>query len=611
MTSFLRTAFAAGMALSLGLLPAAPLAAEPKPASDPLIGLWGGRIDFGAGLKGPLSLSRTGSGWRARIAGAQARAPVRGGEVRFTFGPGKGGFRGELTDRGRAIRGFWLEPAPSDPRLGQGYAVPLILVAAGHDRWRGVVRPLERDLTIWLKVSQGPDGAMVAAFRNPEANFRGGAAQFQAAHTGDAVRFSARPDPSQPERVLAAKLEHGPERLVLTWPDLDRRITLTRLTPAQAAAAFPEPPGAPAYAYRRPPETGDGWTTAAPAEVGMDEARLRALVRRLAADDPFVRRPALVHSMLVARHGKLVVETYFHGFDRDTPHDMRSAGKTFASVMLGALRHEGRAIGPDSRVYSLLASRGPFANPDPRKAQITLGQLLTHTSGLACDDNDDASPGNEETMQTQAAQPDWWKYTLDLPMAHDPGSRYAYCSANINLVGAALSTSSGEWLPDLFDRTVARPLQFAPYAWNLIPNGEGYLGGGAFVRPRDMLKVGQLWLDKGVWHGRRIVDADWVTDSTAAHARISPETTGLSPADFANFYGEGEDGWAWHLGKIKLGDGAYRDYAATGNGGQLIIVVPSYDLVVVFTAGNYGQGGIWNRFRDQIVPNDIVGAIVR
>jgi len=79
MTTFLRPAFAAGMVLSLCLLAATPLAAEPKPASDPLIGLWGGRIDFGAGLKGPLSLSRTGSRWRARIAGAQARAPGRVG----------------------------------------------------------------------------------------------------------------------------------------------------------------------------------------------------------------------------------------------------------------------------------------------------------------------------------------------------------------------------------------------------------------------------------------------------------------------------------------------------------------------------------------------------
>jgi len=87
---------------------------------------------------------------------------------------------------------------------------------------------------------------------------------------------------------------------------------------------------------------------------------------------------------------------------------------------------------------------------------------MTHTSGLACDDNDDKSPGNEDTMQSQTRQPDWWKYTPDLPVVHDSGSRYAYCSAEMNLVGAVLTTGTATWLPALFDREVARPLQFGP-----------------------------------------------------------------------------------------------------------------------------------------------------
>ena len=70
---------------------------------------------------------------------------------------------------------------------------------------------------------------------------------------------------------------------------------------------------------------------------------------------------------------------------------------------------------------------------------MTLAHLLTESGGFACDDYDDASPGNEGTLQSQTS--DWWKYTLDLPMAHEPGERYAYCSANINLVGAALRTA--------------------------------------------------------------------------------------------------------------------------------------------------------------------------
>ena len=92
-------------------------------------------------------------------------------------------------------------------------------------------------------------------------------------------------------------------------------------------------------------------------------------------------------------------------------------------------------------------------------------------------------------MQTQTRQLDWWKYTLDLPLAHAPGSCYAYCSAGMNLVGAALTTATHTWLPEYFERAVARPLRFGPHYWNLMPTGEGYLGGGAYVRPRDLLKI--------------------------------------------------------------------------------------------------------------------------
>src|SRR6185503_16080236 len=137
---------------------------------------------------------------------------------------------------------------------------------------------------------------------------------------------------------------------------------------------------------------------------------------------------------------------------------------------------------------------------------------------------------------------DWWKFTLDLPMAYAPGKHYAYCSANINLVGGALTSATNTWLPELFERTVARPLQFGLWHWNLMPNGHGYLGGGARVRPRDLLKVGQAYLNGGVWNGHRIVQASWVTESTSPKMTISRATTGLSEDDFSNQYSEGADG---------------------------------------------------------------------
>jgi CubicO group peptidase (beta-lactamase class C family) len=189
--------------------------------------------------------------------------------------------------------------------------------------------------------------------------------------------------------------------------------------------------------------------------------------------------------------------------------------------------------------------------------------------------------------------------------------RYAYCSATMNLMGAALTTATGKWLPELFDRTVARPLQFGPYHWNLLPTDEGYLGGGAWLRPRDLLKIGQVYLDGGRWHGRPTVDTAWVTRSTAPQFHISPATTGLDADQFGNSYREADDAYAWHLGGVRSGEHVYSSYAATGNGGQVLIVVPELELTVVFTGGNYRQGGIWGRWGDEIVGGEIIPAIRR
>ena len=589
--------------------------AQTNTNGDNLVGIWANETRFDSGPSGELIVVRRGTEWRASIAKLEAKTDSRADDIRFDFS-GKGKFRGNLNQRGDAIDGFWIGPVGndasglSDPAgTGQPFATPVVLRRASANSWKGTVRPLERSFTLYLKIFRNADGSLAGAFRNPEANSTGGATLYRVSREGDSVIFSAGADPAKPTIKLNASLLNSPERLRIMWSDIGGSIDLSRQTAAAATAFFPRPPGEKKYVYDKPSDTGDGWSTARAAETGLDEASLARLVQRLAEADPAIGRPGLMHSILVAHRGKLVLEEYFFGFDREKQHDIRSAGKTFASVMLGAAMREKAGIGPESKIYELVPAMAPFANPDPRKSKITLAHLMTHTSGLACDDNDENSPGGEGRMQSQSQQPNWWKYTLDLPVVRDPGSRYAYCSAGMNLVGAGLTTATRTWLPELFDRTVARPLQFGRYYWNLMPNDEGYQGGGAYIRPRDLLKLGQLYLDGGVWNGRRIVDSSWVKISTESQAKISPATTGLSPEDFGNFYGEGEDGFAWHLGQMQSGGRTYRTYAATGNGGQVLIVVPDAELVVLFTGGNYGQGGIWSRWAGEIIPKELISAI--
>lgn len=593
-------------AAALGLSTSAAVAqvfVAPPAGSDTLVGLWATESTFGPALRGELNVVRVGSTWRATLASVESRFQVKGDSIRFSFAGPLGEFRGTFTDRGRAIAGFWIQPAGEIYR--NAHASPLTLRLASQDHWRGEVVPLDDRFSLYLTVWRNPAGTLVASFRNPELNLQptpGGAPTFRVSRVSDSVVFTIPADGTDPEERYPAVFDSARHQIVVWWPSLERTLVLTPRRAELAVGLFPRAPRGLEYSYRAPSSENDGWSTARAQSVGFDEAGLEKLVQRIADTVPTISRAPLVHSLLIARHGKLVLEEYFAGHDRERVHDTRSAGKTFASVMLGAAMLRGLPITPESTVYSLLAREGSVANADARKQRITVANLLTHSSGLACDDDDEKSPGYEDAMQMQRQQPDWWKYTLDLPMKWDPGTYYAYCSGVMNLVGGAITAATKTWLPDFFDKTIARPLQFGRYYYNLMPTLEGYTGGGVFIRPRDLLKIGQTYLDGGVWHGQRVVPASWVTRSTSKQIEWPYRSQNVSA---------GADGYAWHLNTLQSGGKTYREYEANGNGGQLLMVVPDLDLVVVFTAGNYMNGGVWGRFRDVLLANVIIPAISR
>jgi CubicO group peptidase (beta-lactamase class C family) len=153
---------------------------------------------------------------------------------------------------------------------------------------------------------------------------------------------------------------------------------------------------------------------------------------------------------------------------------------------------------------------------DPRKKAMTVENLLMMASGYYCDDRDSAAPGNEDTMQEQTADPDWYHYTLNVPMNANPGEQPVYCSADPNLLGDVLMHVTGRSLPELFQERIADPLQIKHYYLNLSPNGVPYMGGGIYWLPRDFMKLGQVMLNGGTWNGHRIVSSEW------AHRATSP-----------------------------------------------------------------------------------------
>lgn len=344
-----------------------------------------------------------------------------------------------------------------------------------------------------------------------------------------------------------------------------------------------------AWEYRKPVALGDGWRVGTLKDADMSEAPIAAVMNGIAADRSPTLRSPYVQSVAIERHDTLVLDQYFYGFTADTPHDVRSAGKSVTTLIVGRAIEDTHAFSPQSPVLPLLPQYAPVKNNDARKQRMTVANLMTMASGLACDDNDDNSPGNEDTMQNQPAGTDWYAYTLGLPMAGEPGSRALYCSAGINLLGAIVATATREPLDRYFSERFAIPMQFLEYQMWLMPRppGEAYMAGGDRFRPRDFLKFGALLLDGGRWNGRQIVDAGWVAQSIVP--RTAPE-------------GEGDQyGYGWHLSSVPVDGKNYDVVSAGGNGGQLAIVVPSLDLAMMITAGNYNQYPVWRAFLPEFV----------
>jgi CubicO group peptidase (beta-lactamase class C family) len=403
--------------------------------------------------------------------------------------------------------------------------------------------PLGEPAHYFLVVSRGSDGRIGAFIRNPE--FNSGSA------LGMLFDLPA-PAPDGKLHLQHASIDGAP-------------LTFHRPDGAELRWFYPRMQST--WQYRAPERLADGWSVGTLATASMREAPLAQAIDGIVG----MRAPALrspyIQSISIARHGRLVLDEYFYGFTADTPHDTRSAAKSVATLIVGRAIEDTHRFTPQSLVLSLLASYLPIRNDDARKAAMSVADLMTMASGLACNDNDDSSPGNEDTMQNQPAGTNWYRYTLDLPMTSLPGT-----------------SAVASYFADRF----AAPMQFGRYAIWLMPPpvNEAYLGGGDYIRPRDFLKFGELLLDGGAWHGTRIVASSWIEESILP--RTEPQ-------------GEGDRyGYGWHLTTLAVDGKSYDVVNAGGNGGQLMIVVPKLDLAIMITAGNYNQYPVWRTFLPQI-----------
>ena len=286
-----------------------------------------------------------------------------------------------------------------------------------------------------------------------------------------------------------------------------------------------------------------------------------------------------VDSILIARNGKLVLEAYFNGFDHDTKHDTRSSFKSITSILVGIAVDKGMIASLDQPVSDFFPDYWQGLRNDPgKKNGITLAHLLTMTPGFDAEEGWGVGPFREDDM---SASDDWYRFALDMPMAQEPGLQFSYNTPSTVLLGGVIRHAAKRPVPAFAKTHLFEPLGITDYCWTLTAKGRAMTGGNFFIRPRDMLKLGQLMLDRGVWGAQRIVSESWVDESTRHHFdAVQPDPARTEPSRL----GYGYQWWTYRARNPK-----FNQYYASGNGGQKIYVFPGFEMALVFTSGHYGK----------------------
>jgi CubicO group peptidase (beta-lactamase class C family) len=303
-----------------------------------------------------------------------------------------------------------------------------------------------------------------------------------------------------------------------------------------------------------------------------------------------------IHSLLIARDDSLVFELYHSGhnsmgeyveYDIDTPHEAQSATKSFRSAMVGIAIERGFISGVDASVLSFFPELANLSTPE--KDAITLEHVLTMSTGLEWDET---SGGMSNSLTEMYGRPaaEWAGFVLGRPLADQPGFRFVYNTGTSILQALIVEHASGMSWPAFVREYWADPVE------SMMTPGIGWTLGGEIL-PRDMARLGQVYLRRGMWKDRRVVPSDWVTRSIDPVFQV--------PAAGASY------GYQWWIRTYYTPSGTYLAYHAAGNGGQFIIVVDDLNLVAVFTGGNFGSstaGQAHEIMRTKIIPGVLKSA---
>jgi CubicO group peptidase (beta-lactamase class C family) len=334
-------------------------------------------------------------------------------------------------------------------------------------------------------------------------------------------------------------------------PHVSERFPRVRMLALKLAVTFVL---AAALACRAQNPSTNPWRTATPESQGLDSGVLADML------DHIRSRSLPIHSLLLIRHGHLVLEASFFPYESGTPHDIASATKSVTSLLIGIAVDKGYLKDVSQAVLALLPGAAP-ATVESRKQSLTIEHLLTMTSGLDC-----GFEAGEKELAAMRRTEDWAAFALALPMRAAPGAQFAYCSCNNHLLSSILSAQTGESALAFARKHLFGPLGINDVIWPADPRGRTHGWGDLHLLPRDLAKIAYLYLQGGRWNGKQIVSEAWVRRSTTPIVKVR---------DGVGY------GYSWWINTTRQPP----VFEAEGRGGQRAAVVADKDIVVVFNGG--------------------------
>lgn len=290
------------------------------------------------------------------------------------------------------------------------------------------------------------------------------------------------------------------------------------------------------------------WQEKPAGDAGMKVAWLEQMQQTIESSMPFV------DAFLIVKNGYLVFEKYYNNNHKDNYHILCSSTKSITGILTGIMLKQHYIDSIGEKIIDILPEYKDL-NEDPRLSQLTIEHILTFTAGITNTDDNATS-----------RQPNMISYYLSQPFYANPGAQFRYATPASQVLSAIISKKTGMNARDFAAGELFQKLGISYYYWPADQQGFTLGGYNAFLRPRDMLKLGFLYLNQGIWNGDTIVDPGFVAVSTIAHSN------GGNPH-------KEKYGYNWW---ITVNNG-YHAYFAGGYGGQFIYVVPDLDLVVAIT----------------------------